>query len=55
VDSVWEQNYVEALKMLENGAESPASGARFVSTTTVFYRIGYLADNGDNTKTPEGR
>jgi hypothetical protein len=25
------------------------------NTTTVFYRIGYLADNGDNTKTPEGR
>jgi hypothetical protein len=30
VDSVWEQKKLEARKMLENGAESPASGARCV-------------------------
>jgi len=31
VDSVWEQKKLEARKMLENAAESPASSARFVS------------------------
>ena len=31
VDSVWEQRKLEARKMLENAAESPASSARFVS------------------------
>jgi hypothetical protein len=31
VDSVWEQEKLEARKMLENAAESPASSARFVS------------------------
>jgi hypothetical protein len=30
VDSVWEQKKLEARKMPENGAESPASSARFV-------------------------
>jgi len=30
VDSVWEQEKLEARKMLENRAESPASSARFV-------------------------
>ena len=30
VDSVWEQRKLEARKMLENAAESPASSARFV-------------------------
>jgi hypothetical protein len=30
VDSVWEQRKLEARKMLENGAESPASRARGV-------------------------
>jgi len=30
VDSVWEQEKLEARKMLENGAESHTSGARFV-------------------------
>jgi hypothetical protein len=30
VDSVWEQGKLEARKMLENGAESHTSGARFV-------------------------
>jgi len=30
VDSVWEQEKLEARKMLENATESPASGARFV-------------------------
>ncbi len=29
-DSVWEQEKLEARKMLENAAESPASSARFV-------------------------
>jgi len=31
VDSAWEQEKPEARKMPENAAESPASGARFVS------------------------
>ena len=30
VDSAWEQGKLEARKMLENAAESPASSARFV-------------------------
>jgi hypothetical protein len=30
VDSAWEQDKLEARKMLENAAESPASSARFV-------------------------
>jgi hypothetical protein len=30
VDSVWEQEEFEAGKMLENGAQSHTSGARFV-------------------------
>ena len=30
MDSVWEQKKLEARKMLENAAESPASSARFV-------------------------
>jgi hypothetical protein len=30
VDSVWEQENLEARKMLENAAESTASSARFV-------------------------
>jgi hypothetical protein len=31
VDSVWEQEKLEARKILENAAESHTSGARFVS------------------------
>ena len=31
VDSVWEQEKLEARKMLENRADSHTSGARFVS------------------------
>jgi hypothetical protein len=31
VDSAWEQEKLEARKMLENAAESHTSGARFVS------------------------
>jgi hypothetical protein len=31
VDSAWEQEKLEAWKMLENAAESHTSGARFVS------------------------
>jgi len=30
VDSTWEQEKIEARKLLENAAESPASSARFV-------------------------
>jgi len=30
VDSAWEQKKLEARKLLENAAESPASRARFV-------------------------
>jgi hypothetical protein len=32
VDSLWEQEKLEARKMLENAAESHTSGARFVGT-----------------------
>jgi len=35
VDSVWEQEKLEARKMLENAAESPASSARFVGQPAV--------------------
>jgi len=31
VDNAWEQEKLEARKMLENAAESPPSTARFVS------------------------
>jgi hypothetical protein len=31
VDSLWEQEKLEARKMLENATESHTSGARFVS------------------------
>jgi len=31
VDNAWEQRKLEARKLLENAAESPASSARFVS------------------------
>jgi hypothetical protein len=41
VDSAWEQEKLEARKMLENAAESHTSGARFVGwrciTATQFY------------------
>jgi hypothetical protein len=33
VDNVWEQEKLEARKMLENAAESHTSGARFVRRT----------------------
>jgi hypothetical protein len=35
VDSVWEQEKLEARKILENAAESPASSARFVSPCII--------------------
>jgi len=35
VDSAWEQKKLEARKMLENAAESPASSARFVGRFVV--------------------
>jgi hypothetical protein len=35
VDSAWEQEKLEARKMLENAAESPASSARFVGWLAV--------------------
>ena len=37
VDSAWEQKKLEARKMLENAAESPASSARFVSLLLCFF------------------
>jgi len=40
VDSAWEQEKLEARKMLENAAESPASSARFVGRTS-FCRTEY--------------
>jgi hypothetical protein len=35
MDSVWEQRKLEARKILENAAESPASSARFVSPLLI--------------------
>jgi len=35
VDSAWVQYKLEARKMLENAAESPASSARFVGRRNV--------------------
>jgi len=35
VDSVWEQEKLEARKMLENSAESHTSGARFVGRRLI--------------------
>jgi len=39
VDSVWEQEKLEARKMLENAAESHTSGARFVSLLFAFKNL----------------
>jgi len=36
VDSAWEQEKLEARKMLENAAESHTSGARFVGQCLIF-------------------
>jgi len=36
VDSAWEQEKLEARKILENAAESHTSGARFVSPLFAF-------------------
>jgi hypothetical protein len=41
VDSVWEQEKPEARKMLENGAESHTSGARFVGQPRAYQNAGY--------------
>ena len=35
VDSIWKQEKLEARKILENAAESPASSARFVGQPAV--------------------
>jgi hypothetical protein len=42
VDNAWEQKKLEARKMLENGAESHTSGARFVGTLLI-YKTRYYA------------
>ena len=39
VDSAWEQEKLEARKMLENAAESHTSGARFVSPLLSFVTV----------------
>jgi len=39
VDSAWEQEKLEARKMLENAAESHTSGARFVSLLFAFKNL----------------
>jgi hypothetical protein len=41
VDSAWEQEKLEARKMLENAAESHTSGARFVGTLLTL-RLAWL-------------
>jgi hypothetical protein len=37
VDSAWEQKKLEARKILENAAESPASSARFVGRSYICF------------------
>jgi len=39
VDSLWEQEKLEARKMLENAAESHTSGARFVGTLLTLEKL----------------
>ena len=47
VDSVWEQEKLEARKMLENAAESHTSGARFVGTLLtlrlIYVETGFIS------------
>jgi hypothetical protein len=51
VDSAWEQEKLEARKMLENAAESHTSGARFVGRFCVamggvgIYSVGEQGDH----------
>jgi hypothetical protein len=47
VDNVWEQKKLEARKMLENAAESPASSARFVGRLS-FYKAIYRFERGNS-------
>ena len=42
VDLAWEREKLEARKMLENGAESPASGARFVGQTSLYKTLYWI-------------
>ena len=42
VDSAWEQEKLEARKILENAAESHTSGARFVSTLLTLRLTYYI-------------
>jgi len=41
VDNAWEQEKLEARKMLENAAESHTSGARFVSQPFAIRLLGF--------------
>jgi hypothetical protein len=45
VDSAWEQDKLEARKMLENAAESHTSGARFVGRFLLRKTIFLKRDN----------
>ncbi len=44
VDSAWEQKKLEARKMPEKAAESPASSARFVSPFYAFAKTTWVLD-----------
>jgi hypothetical protein len=44
VDSAWEQEKLDARKMLENRADSPASSARFVGQFFVYQYTNCLKD-----------
>jgi len=50
VDSAWEQEKLEARKMLENAAESPASSASFVGRRFV---DGYFCSSSKTYSVPE--
>ena len=42
VDNAWEQEKLEARKILENGAESHTSGARFVGTLLTLQNLFFI-------------
>ena len=42
MDNAWEQEKLEARKMLENAAESPASSARFVGRFLGLFELLFL-------------
>jgi hypothetical protein len=50
VDNAWEQEKLEARKMLENAAESPASSARFVGRSAASIHARYHRSHQNRAK-----